>query len=78
MNRRQMLGAMGLMAAGGAAFVLPASAQKDSKSGARIFDVKEFGAAEQAAQLGIEVPKNAVTLSGNIAKPESKTSLVEI
>jgi polygalacturonase len=39
-----MLGAMGLMAAGGAMFALPAAAQKGAKPGARIFDVKEFGA----------------------------------
>lgn len=45
MNRRQMLGIMGAaVAAGSTGSTQPVSAQKDSKSGLRIFDVKEYGA----------------------------------
>jgi len=44
MNRREMIASIGLMAAGGSLLGAPVPAAKEAKSGARIFDVKEFGA----------------------------------
>ncbi len=44
MNRRQLLGMSGIMATAGAIAPLPLLAQTGSKSGPRIFDVKEHGA----------------------------------
>src|SRR5205809_468164 len=50
MNRRQMLGAMGLLAAGGA-LTLPARAQSGPMPGRIVFDVKSFGATGDGVTL---------------------------
>src|SRR5207248_6718490 len=50
MNRRQMLGAMGLLAAGGA-LTLPAREQSGPMSGRIVFDVKSFGATGDGVTL---------------------------
>jgi hypothetical protein len=59
MNRRQLLGMAGIMAAGGTALALPASAQTNTKTGLRIFDVKAHGAVGDGKTLdtlAINVP----------------------
>ncbi len=44
MNRRQLLGVAGILAAGAPGWTLPASAQEKPKPGLRIYDVTAFGA----------------------------------
>lgn len=60
-----MLGAMGLVAAGGAMFSLPAAAQTaskpGSKTGPKIFDVREFGATGDGVTLDTASINQAIT-----------------
>jgi Glycosyl hydrolases family 28 len=51
MNRREMLAALGLMAAGGPLFGAPPPALTDIKPGSRIFDSHDFGAAGDGKTL---------------------------
>src|SRR5579859_1737606 len=52
MNRRQMLGALGILAATGAGTALPAFARDNSKKpGVSLYDIREFGAAGDGKRL---------------------------
>lgn len=57
-----MIGAMGLVAAGGAIFSLPTTAQTDKsvKPGLRIYDVKEYGATGDGVTLDTNAINQAV------------------
>src|SRR5690242_737490 len=51
MNRREMLAVMGIVAAGGSVGAAPPPAGNNVKSGLRIFDVRQHGAAGDGSRL---------------------------
>ena len=60
MNRRQMLGMMGVLAAGTTMDALPAAALKHTKAGLRIFDVTAHGAAGDGRTLDTAAVNQAI------------------
>jgi hypothetical protein len=60
MNRREMLAAMGLMAAGGTLFAAPPTANNNAKTGTWIFNVMDFGAVADSQTLNTAAINRAI------------------